>query len=184
MQRLKSIFSLMFVTLMLILPHLVFAQTGGGGSGGGSTAHRGELYLIAGALGISSGSTQVDAGPGFQFVPFQSVDWLQLGGEATYQKVSYRGSSGNNLLILAGMTANIGPNVLEAVFISLGFARRTGSMPLSDLSAVDPNGSGFYFVAGKRIPITGTVSLRPSLGMVSTGTSGMIFRPFAVSYMF
>ena len=167
---------------VLTLTEPVFAQTAGGGAG--SNSHRGELYVIAGALGISSGSTQLDIGPGFQFVPFQSVSWMQMGAEATYQKVSYRGSSGNNLLVLAGFTANIGPLPLEAVFISLGFAYRSGNMPLSDSSAVDPNGNGFYFVAGKRIPITGSVSLRPSLGMVSTGTSGMVFRPFAVSYMF
>lgn len=154
-----------------------FAQSGGKGG-------KYEAFLSAGYLGISGSTSQFDIAPGFQFVPLAGMPWLQVGGELTYQKISFRGGATNNLMVLGGISANLGASLNDAFFVSLGGAYRSGSSDTIDSTAADPNGIGFYFFAGKRFPISGGFSLRPSLGVVSCGTTGMVFRPFAVSYHF
>jgi len=143
-----------------------------------------EAFLSAGYLGIASSSSQIDISPGYQFNPFPSITWLQIGGELTYQKVSFRGSSASNILLSGGLTGNIGPTLPDDVFISFGFAYRSGSADGSDGSTANPNGLGYYFIAGKRFPISPSISIRPSMGIVSCGTTGLVFRPLAISYLF
>ncbi len=167
--------SLLFLFFSLSTP--VFAQ--GGGASGGI-----ESFMSAGYLGMSSSASQFDVAPGLQFSPFSKFAWLQAGGELTFQKISFRGGSTSNLMILAGITANMGASLTDSFFVSLGPAFRSGSTDTPDPATPDPNGIGFYFFAGKRFPIAGGFSLRPSLGVVSCGTTGMVFRPFAVSYLF
>ena len=157
-----------------------FAQAAGGGASSG----RFETFMSAGYLGISSSASQYDIAPGLQLVPFAKFSWLQAGGELTYQKISFRGGSTSNLMLLLGVTANLGTSTNDAFFVSLGPALRSGSTDSVNASSVDPNGIGFYFFTGKRFPISGGFSLRPSLGVVSCGSTGMVFRPFAVSYLF
>jgi hypothetical protein len=149
------------------------------------TTGRYEAFMSAGYLGLSSSSVIYDLAPGFEFIPLAKFSWFQLGGEITYQKISVRGGGASNFLVLAGPTANLGgATINESFFVSLGIAIRSGSSDLEDPTKVDPNGLGFYFFAGKRFPIAGGFSMRPSLGVVSTGTTGMVFRPFAMSYHF
>lgn len=136
-----------------------------------------EVFLSSGFLGISKGSSQYDLSPGVQKQIWLS--WLQLGGEVTYQKIAYRGGGSTNMLILAGPTANY-----DGYFLSLGVALKSGSTDQVDSASDDPNGFGFHFLVGKRIPLGSGWSFRPSLGVVSTGSTGMVFRPFALSYSF
>jgi hypothetical protein len=165
-----------------------FGQSNGGGSGGSKvavTTGRYEAFMSAGYLAISTSASVYDIAPGFQLIPFAKFSWLQVGGEIAYQKIGYRGGSASNFQFMAGPTANLGgATVNDSFFVSLGFAFRAGSSDVVDTSTVDPNGIGFYFFAGKRFPIAGGFSIRPSLGVVSCGTTGMVFRPFAVSYHF
>jgi len=160
------------------------AEAQGGGKTSVSTG-RFEAFMSAGYLGISSSATEFDLAPGFQFIPLAKFSFLQVGGELTYQKVGFRGSSASNFLMLAGPTFNLGgATINDSFFVSLGIAMRSGSADLPEETSADPNGIGFYFFAGKRFPIAGGFAMRPSLGVVSCGTTGMVFRPFAVSYHF
>jgi hypothetical protein len=157
-----------------------FAQASGGAGGAGSA----EFFLSAGNLGIGASATQISVAPGFNFAPFPTFAWFQLGGEITYQKITYEGSSSSSVLSFVGPTFSVGPYQADSVFISIGAAYRSGTSPLADSTAVDPNGLGFYFLAGKRIPINASLAFRPSLGMVSCGSTGLIFRPLALTYIF
>ena len=169
--------TILFLSFSSIFSPHAFAD---GAKGGG----RYEAFMSAGYLGLSSSATEFDIAPGFQLIPFPTFSWLQAGGEITYQKIGYRGGSASNLMILAGVTGNLGPSINDAFFVSLGVAIRSGSADLPDDTTTDPNGFGFYFFAGKRFPIGGGFSMRPSMGVVSCGTTGMVFRPFAISYTF
>ena len=141
--------------------------------------------MSAGYVGISTSASEFDVAPGLQLVPFARFPWLQIGGEITYQKLGFRGGSASNLMLLGGPTINLNPvSLTDSFFVSLGVAYRSGSADVADETSVDPNGIGFYFFAGKRFPISGGFTLRPSMGVIACGTTGMVFRPFAVSYLF
>ena len=173
---------LTFLLSIVVYTSHALAETGGKAS---VSTGRYEAFMSAGYLGLSASATEIDFAPGFLFIPIPKWSWLQLGGELTYQKVTYRGSSADNFLFFAGPTFNLGGlTVNDAFFVSLGVVGRAGSADLPDDAKLDPNGVGFYFLAGKRFPIAGGFSMRPSLGVVSSGTTGMVFRPFAVSYHF
>ena len=107
-----------------------------------------------------------------------------MGGEITYQKIAFRGGDTSNLEVMLGPTANFGSGTGDSFFLAFGLAIKAGSTDIPDTSTENPNGVGFYFIVGKRFPIGGNFSLRPSLGVVSTGTTGMVFRPFAISYFY
>ncbi len=152
--------------------------------GGGYTSGRNEVYINTGFLGIGSGSSQYDLGPGFNYVPLPKISWLQIGGELTYQKLSYKGGSTKSTMIVAGVTANLGGTGLnDDFFIELGIGIRSGSSDVTDGSD-NPGGTGVAFLVGKRIPIGGAFSFRPSAGMISGGSSQLIFRPLGLSYFF
>ena len=165
-----------------------FAQGSRGGSGGGATSvstGRFEAFMSAGYIGISSSAKEFDIAPGFQMIPISQFSWFQVGAEITYQKMSYRGSGASNVLFLGGPTFNLGgATVNDSFFASLGPVIRAGSSDLPDLASVNPNGFGFFFFVGKRFPISGGIALRPSMGVISAGSTGMIFRPFAMSFHF
>jgi hypothetical protein len=148
-------------------------------------AQRFEAALSTGYLGYGKNSTQIDLGPGFFYQPKPAWGWLQLGGEISYQKLSERGGSTHALLFMAGPTFNLNGSVLaDAYFVSIGFAYKSGSSDGVDATLEDPNGTGFYLMFGRRITLAPNWSLRPTVGMISTGGSGVIIRPFAVSYVF
>ena len=96
-------------SLLLLAQVQAFAQAGGGASSG-----RFESFMSAGYLGLSSSASQYDIAPGLQLVPFAKFSWLQAGGELTYQKISFRGGSTSNLLLLFGITANVGPSTNDS----------------------------------------------------------------------
>jgi hypothetical protein len=143
-----------------------------------------EMSLSSGFIGISKNSTQYDLSPGIQYQLLPSVTWLTIGGEVGYQKISHDLGSTKNFVVLAGPTFNIGPFNRDAVFVSIGFAYKNGSSDVASSGVDDPNGTGYYFLVGKRIPLGTNWCFRPSLGVESTGTSGMVFRPLAVGYYF
>ena len=186
----KSVFQIIFLSFsLLILGKCQSAFAQAGGAAGGAKAVAGantkyEFHMSAGFLGLSSSSTQYDLAPGFDYKPISSWNWLQLGAEITYQKIAFRGGSSSNFVLMLGPTANFGIGTGDSFFITLGFILKSGSTDAFDSTTTDPNGSGFCFLAGKRFPLSGSFSLRPSLGVLSAGTSGMVFRPFAMSFFF
>jgi hypothetical protein len=140
----------------------------------------GEAYLSSGIANISSGSTRYDVSPGYAHT---ILPWLSVGGELGYTKTTYQDNSVSSMLVLGGPTANFGPTPADAFFVSLGVAYRSGSgSPTSTVVSEDPGGVGFYLMTGKRFPLIGGISFRPSLGVVATGSTGIIVRPLAISY--
>lgn len=161
------------------------AQSGGGNSKGPAiTTGRFEGFASALYMGISRGSTQLALAPGFNFVLFPKIPWLQAGGEVTYQKIAAAGGSTTTFLIMGGLTGNIGPTLNESFFVSLGLGTRSGSGDVEDTSSENPNGFGFYFITGKRFPLGGGWCFRPSMGVLAAGSTGLLIRPFSVSYHF
>ena len=155
------------------------AKPAAGGGGG-----RFEFYASSGYVSLGAASA-FDLSPGFNFIPIAGWTWLQLGGEITYQKLTQQGGSTKSMLVQGGPTVNMGgTSTADAVFISLGIAYRSGSSDVVIAADDNPNGMGYYFIAGKRFPLSGGWSFRPSLGVVNTGTSGMVFRPIGISYLF
>lgn len=172
-------FVLGLVMSFLISP-LALAQQGGGGGGNGAF----EFFLSSGFVGLNSSASAYDLSPGFNIKPLAGWDWLQVGGEVTYQKLSHQGGGTNSMTIIAGPWFNLGPSTGEAVFVGLGVAHRSGSSDVVDTAIDDPNGLGFFFIAGKRFPLSASFSFRPSLGVISAGTTGLVFKPLALSYHF
>ncbi len=165
--------------------HVAWAQGNSQQKGPAVSTGRFEVFASAFYMGISRGSSQLDLAPGFQVVPFGNVKWLQVGGDITYQRISVAGGSTVNFMVMAGLTGNLGGATLnDSFFISSGLALRTGSGDIEDTSEESPNGFGFYFITGKRFPIGGGWCLRPSMGVVAAGSTGMVIRPFAISYHF
>jgi hypothetical protein len=163
----------------------VLLATGFLAFGSDAQAQRLEATMSTGYLGYSKSSTQFDVSPGFYYQPLPSWGWLQLGGEITYQKLSERGGSTRNTVFMAGPIFNLnGSNLADAFYISLSLAYKSGGSDVVDLSSDDPNGFGYGLLFGRRITLGGTWSFRPSVGMISTGSSGLVVRPFAVSYRF
>ncbi len=160
--------------LLVFLPTLAQAQGAGGGG-------RFEVALASTHIGFSTSSSQFDFGPGVWFALFP---WLQLGGDASYQKMSYRGGATYNWTFMVGPTFSLGPNFQDAFFASVGLVLRIGGSDFEDATTADPDGFAFYFMAGKRFVLGGPFSFRPSLGMMSSGTTAFIVRPLAVSMTF
>lgn len=176
-----------FALLLFLISKSAVAQNQNqaGNKGPAVSTGRFEAFMSALYVGLSRGSNQLDLAPGFQFVPFSKFNWLQVGGDLTYQKISVQGGSSVNFMVMAGLTGNLGGATLnDSFFISTGFAIRTGSSDGEDTAEESPNGVGFYFLTGKRFPIGGGWCLRPSMGVVATGSTGMVIRPFAISYHF
>jgi hypothetical protein len=143
-----------------------------------------ETTLSGGYLGFSTSSSQSNVAISYYYKPLRT-DFLQVGGEYGVQKVSHRGASASNTALLAGVTLNLG-NLATAFYCQLGFAIKGGSADHEVSTETDPNGAGYHFLCGKRIPIGNSSSwvFRPSLGVISGGTGGMVFRPLAVSFLF
>lgn len=166
----------MALVCFCLLPSSALAE--GGGSSG-----KFEVALSGGFLGFSSSSSQMDLAPSFYYKPLQT-DLVQVGAEIGYQKTAHRGNSASNMAILAGAQMNIGP-LNSAYFCAFGIALKSGSGGAAeDASQDDPNGFGYHFLCGKRIPLGGAWALKPNLGVIAGGTSGMVFRPLAVSFVF
>jgi hypothetical protein len=136
-----------------------------------------EIDMSSGLLGFSKSSSQFDIGVGLQVRSLWN--WLQWSAEMDYQKISFRGGSTSNTLYLLGPTVN-----LDSYIFSLGLAIKSGNTDLPDASTSDPSGTGFYFIVGRHIVLSPGWSLRPTFGVVSAGTSGIVFRPFAIAYSF
>jgi len=182
----KRILSIAGLILFCLLnPSQAFAQASGAGDAGASSNFHFEATLSGGFLGFATSSSEMNLAPAFYFKPLRT-DLIQIGGELGYQKVSHRGSSASNFDALAGVAINIG-NLSSAFYCMMGLALKGGSGGAAeDSTAADPNGFGYHFLCGKRIPIGGNPSwvFKPSVGVIAGGTSGMVFRPLAISYLF
>ena len=175
-----------FALLFAFHSQSAFAQASGAGDKGASNStFKYEVTLSGGYLGFSTSSGQINLAPSFYYKPLRT-DLFQVGGEVGYQSTTHRGNSASNMAALAGVAVNIG-NLSSAFYCMMGFAMKAGSGGTGeDLTASDPNGFGYHFLCGKRIPIGGNPSwvFKPSVGVIAGGTSGMVFRPLAVSFLF
>jgi hypothetical protein len=178
----RRLFLLMLGLATFASGSAAWAQAAAGKTTGGNGNL--EAYLSAGFLGLSASSTQIDLSPGFNFKPLRNFNWLQVGGEITYQKISFQGGSASNVVFAVGPTFNVGNTTGESSFFSIGLVCKAGSASYEDPSAVDPNGLGFYLIAGHRFPLSVNLSMRPSIGVESAGSSALIIRPLALSFIF
>lgn len=181
----SKLFLVAVVLFRLLSPQSAFAQASGAGDAGASSSFKFEATLSGGFLGFSTSSGQIDLSPAFYYKPLHT-DLLQVGGELGFQKTSHRGNSASNFDALAGVAINIG-NLSSAFFCMMGVAIKGGSGGTGeDPTATDPNGFGYHFLCGKRLPIGGNPSwvFKPSVGVIAGGTGGMVFRPLAVSFLF
>lgn len=151
------------------------AQSSGGGGG------RFELGLASSNFGFSKASSQLNIGPTFGFT---LLPWLQIGTDISYQSMSYRGGSTYNWMFLFGPIINIGPSFDSSFFVNVGLGHRTGGTDSIDATTADPDGLAFFFMVGRRFPLSGNIFFRPSFGMFSSGTTAFIIRPLAVSVSF
>ncbi len=178
----KLFLVMMLLSLQVFTAH---AQDSGGGDRGASTSKSFHEYTLSGGyLGLSASSAQSNIALSYYFKPLRT-DLLQVGAEYGFQKVSHRGASSSNTALLAGIAINIG-NLNSAFYCQIGMAIKGGSADAENSSETDPNGFGYHFLCGKRIPIGGSPSwvFKPSVGVIAGGTGGMVFRPLAVSYLF
>lgn len=186
MPKLSKLFSGVLVFLFLAGSSSAFAQSSSGGKEAtGNSSFKFEATLSGGWLGFSTSSGQMSIAPAFYWKPLKT-DLLQLGGEIGYNSTSHRGVSASNMAILAGVAVNIG-NLSSAFYCMMGLAMKSGSGgDFEDEATTDPNGIGYHFLCGKRIPIGGNPSwvFKPSVGVIAGGTGGMVFRPLAISYLF
>ncbi len=180
LQKTKSALSKNLMALMILFSVVMVVQIDAHAADAkseGFTPASFEIDMSSGLLGFSKSSSQFDIGLGLQVRSLWS--WLQWSAEMDYQKISFRGGSTSNTLYLFGPTVN-----LDSYIFSLGMALKSGSTDLLDSSTSDPTGTGFYFIVGRHIVLSPGWSLRPTFGVVSAGTSGIVFRPFALAYSF
>ncbi len=185
----KALWIVIFAAVIICQTRDSFAQAkagGGIGAPGGAKATTGryEAYMSTGYIGLVKSATSIDLAPGLQYTPIPSWSWIQVGGEIMYQRLTYQGGTTKAFVIMAGPTLNFGPANSESTFVSLGVAIRSGSSDYADPTSEDPSGFGYYLLMGKRMSIGGGWSLRPTLGVMSAGTGGLVFRPFALSLFF
>jgi hypothetical protein len=174
-----------WVVLCLGNPERALAQAAGKKEETGNSSFRYEVTLSGGYLGFSTSSGQMSIAPSFYYKPLKT-DLFQVGAEIGYQSTSHRGVSASNMAILGGVAVNIG-NLSNAFYCMMGVALKSGSGgDFEDEETDDPNGFGYHFLCGKRLPIGGNPSwvFKPSVGVIAGGTGGMVFRPLAVSFLF
>ena len=185
MRRVRKWFGNIGFGLALFITQTAFAQTPSGGEAGGNlTKANHETTLSGGYLGLSSSSSQSTIAISYYYKPLRT-DLFQVGGEYGIQKVTHRGTTVSNTALLAGVAINIG-NLNSAFYCQMGLAIKGGSADQVDSTETDPNGAGYHFLCGKRIPIGSNTNwvFKPSLGVIAGGTGGMVFRPLAVSLLF
>lgn len=185
--RMKWLSISAFVILCLGAPERAFAQGAAAGKKEetGNSSFRYEITLSGGYLGFSTSSGQFNLAPSFYWKPLKT-DLFQVGGEVGYQSTTHQGTAASNMAILAGVAINIG-NLSNAFYCMMGMAIKGGSGgDTEDAEADDPNGVGYHFLCGKRLPIGGNPQwvFKPSVGVIAGGTGGMVFRPLAVSFLF
>jgi hypothetical protein len=185
MLNLRSWFGKIGFFFFLFTAQAAMAQTSSSSEGDRNLSKANhETTLSGGYLGLSSSSSQSNIAISYYYKPLRT-DLFQVGGEYGIQKVTHRGTSVSNTALLAGVAINIG-NLYSAFYCQMGLAIKGGSADQVDASETDPNGAGYHFLCGKRIPIGGNTNwvFRPSLGVIAGGTGGMVFRPLAVSLLF
>lgn len=155
-----------------------------------------EVFVNSLGFSVASGDSNIQLSPGFNY---GLLPWLSAGANVTFHSSSYILTSITRLTILFGPTVNFGGgNINDSYFVFMGGALKTGSasqdgttiqstasggvVTATGGSAVnDPNGFGFALFVGKRFPIAGSISYRPSIGMMATGSIGFTINAFAAS---
>lgn len=139
-----------------------------------------EFFLNSAGLELFGGSSRISLAPGFNYGFYP---WLQAGGSLSYQSMGFAEDGVNTFTLSLGPTFNLDPAYASSTFIFFGLALRKGSGEVLD-PADDPSGTGIAFIVGRRIPIMGTISYRPSAGLQLAGKMTFVVNAFAVSYLF
>ncbi len=139
-----------------------------------------EVFFNSVGLELLGDANRMSLAPGYNFGIF---DWLQAGGSVSYQTLGYADTSVNTMTISVGPTFNMGGPYSQAAFIFFGLAKRSGNGVVSDTTA-DPGGTGLSFQVGKRIPLFGTFSYRPTVGIQMVGKTTFVINALGVAYLF
>jgi len=139
-----------------------------------------EFFVNSAGLELFGGSTRMSIAPGYNLGIYE---WLQVGGSLSYQSLAFADTSVNTMTFQLGPTFNLGGPYATATFIFFGLAIKKGSGEVLDPED-DPAGMGLAFLVGRRIPILGGLSYRPSAGIQLAGKTSWIFNALAVSYLF
>lgn len=139
-----------------------------------------EIFVNSAGLELFGGGTRISLAPGYNLGFYE---WLQAGGSLAYQSQAFGDDSLSTLTISLGPTFNLGGPYATSTFIFFGLAIRKGSGEVADPED-DPSGAGLAFLVGRRIPIAGAISYRPSAGIQLAGKTSWIFNALAVSYLF
>jgi hypothetical protein len=183
------VFEFLFLTLF-ILNSKAFAD-----------ANRHEFYLGSGSVILGGSATNINLSPGYNFT---ILPWLQAGGSISYSNSNHKETSVNSFTVFAGPTFNIGPNLTDAIYISVGLALRSVSSSNDGLGSgtesssttssssgssegeteADPSGFGYGIFVGKRFAIANGFSYRPFVGAVQAGTMSFVIQALTLSYSF
>lgn len=139
-----------------------------------------EFFVNSAGLELLGGASRISLAPGLNFGFY---DWLQAGGSLSYQTLGFGDDSVNTLTLQLGPTFNLDPAYASSTFIFFGLALRKGSGAVAD-PADDPAGTGIAFMVGRRIPVLGAISYRPSVGLQMAGKMSFVVNALAVSYLY
>jgi hypothetical protein len=139
-----------------------------------------EVFFNSAGLELLGGASRISLAPG---INYGFYDWLQAGGYVSYQSLGFGDTSVNTLTLSIGPTFNLGGPYNQATFIYFGVAMRKGSGTVANV-ADDPAGTGISFMVGRRIPMFGALSYRPSIGLQMAGRTTFVVNALAASYLF
>jgi hypothetical protein len=139
-----------------------------------------EFYADSGALELLGGANRISLSPGFNYGLFE---WLQVGGQLSYQTVGFGDDSVNTTTIRLGPTIDFGGAYPLATFAFVGYAIRKGNGTVAS-PADDPAGSGLCLLVGRRIPLSSRFSWRPSAGIQMAGKMTFVVNALSASYFF
>lgn len=158
---------------LLLVSALIF-------SGAGSVHASTEVTANAGAIGLGGGESQIALGGGYHR---ELLSWLQGGGSLLYQTLGHGETKVNTWTLRAGPTFNMDGPIPQAYFFSLGLTMRKGNGQIA-AGADDPNGTGAFIQFGKRIPLGGPFTFRPSFSASFAGGTHLRIEALAVSCFF
>lgn len=157
-----------------------------------------EASLGTGLLVFASGTKTIDVTVGFKY---DLLSFMDVGVDLTYLNTSYQDTSVSGLSAVVGPTFMLGDRP-SGFFVTLGAAWRSlsGSPESTDSTTTttsttsedgettedsDPNGIGFAMLLGKKLPLFGPLSLRPTFGATFiNGGLGFVLIPAYLSYQF
>lgn len=139
-----------------------------------------EFFLNSAGFELLGNANRISIAPGFNYGLFS---WMQVGGSIGYQSVAFGDESVNTTTLQIGPTFNLDPVYASSNFLFVGYSMRKGSGAAANTEN-EPAGSGLAVFFGRRIPISGRFSYRPSVGIQMTGKTSFVLNAFAASVFF